>query len=100
MYLASGNDPTAESLDDVVSRVHPFLHQLATSSQYEGQTILVVAHAGVGRVMTSMLTGVPLADIAVLDSPNALPTELPLVRISDHNDDSIAKLHIHNEPGQ
>jgi len=77
-YAASGVDANAETPADVAIRVQKFL---TTLDQYDGETLLVVSHAGVGRVILSILTGEPMSDLARATIPNCEPIELPLDRI-------------------
>lgn len=77
-YAASGVDPEAETIAMVDGRVREFL---ATLEQYDGETLLVVSHAGVGRVILSILTGEPMSDLARTTIPNCEPIELSLDRI-------------------
>ena len=51
----------AEPLDDFAERVWSVYESIAT--QYQGQHILVVAHAGVIRAITSRILGMPLHDV-------------------------------------
>lgn len=76
-YAESGVDPDAETPDQVAIRVQKFL---ATLDRYDNETILVVSHAGVGRVMRLILMGESMADLALMTIPNCEPIELPLER--------------------
>ncbi len=78
---ALGEDTTIETPAVVAARLRPFLAELCT--HYDGKTVLVVAHAGLGRVLRSMLTEVAIEDLAKLDVANAQPLELPVDRISE-----------------
>lgn len=51
----------AEPLDDFAKRIWDVYENLA--EQYRGQHILVVAHAGVIRAITSQILGMPLDDV-------------------------------------
>ena len=77
-YVAGGTDPTAETPDDVARRLERFLKEVAAM---DGGHLLVVAHAGVGRIFQSLLTDVPLAELAEQSVVNAQPFELPLGRL-------------------
>ena len=81
-YIASGQDKIAETPEQVEERLRKVLLAL---NYVDGHTILIVAHAGVGRVLRSMLTGVDLAKIATLDVPNAQPIHLPLDRLKEYD---------------
>ncbi len=78
---AAGEDTTIETPLEVTARLRPFLSKLC--SGYDGKTVLIVAHAGVGRVLRSMLTEVPIEDLAKLDVANAQPLELPVDRLAE-----------------
>jgi len=51
----------AEPLDDFTERVWNVYENLA--QQYQGQHILIVAHAGVVRAITSKILGMALSDV-------------------------------------
>ncbi len=78
---SSGQDATIEAPEQVAARLRPFLAELC--SQYDEKTVLIVAHAGVGRVIRSMLTEVPIEDLAKLDVANAQPLDLPIDRLTE-----------------
>lgn len=78
-YAASGEDNEAETPAQVEARLIPFVDRLKS---HHGDTILVVAHAGVGRVLRAMLTGVGISKLAKLDVPNAQPIHLPVDRLN------------------
>ena len=83
-YLAAGTDPTAETPAQITSRVTAALKDLERSGA--DKTVLIVAHAGIGRTLRAILTGVTLADLAAITIPNAQSYELPL----DHLKEAIA----------
>ena len=74
-YASTGQDINAETPEEVESRLRPFLDSL---SDVEEEIVLIVAHAGIGRVLRSMLTGVDIQVLAKIDIPNAKPMYLPL----------------------
>lgn len=74
-YSASRTDDNAETMEQVETRLFPFIEGL---KNHNGDTILIVAHAGVGRVLRAMLTGVDISKLAKLDVPNAQPIYLPV----------------------
>jgi broad specificity phosphatase PhoE len=74
-HIASGTDPDAETVGEVLNRVTSFLRDIAA---VETETVLVVAHAGIGRVFRALLLGVTLESIAHTGLENAEPFELPL----------------------
>jgi uncharacterized phosphatase len=78
---ANGQDSTIETPDQVASRLRPLLAELCSS--YDEKTVLIVAHAGLGRVLRSMLTQVPIDDLAKLDVANAQPLDLPVDRLTE-----------------
>lgn len=80
---AAGEDTTIETPEVVSARLRPFLAEL--HSHYEGKTVLIVAHAGLGRVLRSMLTEVPIEDLAKLDVANAQPLDLPVDRLAEES---------------
>ncbi|MDP3181947.1 MAG: histidine phosphatase family protein [Desulfobaccales bacterium] len=63
--LANFRIPGGESLMDVRRRALPRLDELI--KQHAGQTILVVAHAGINRVIVSEALGLPLDNLFRLD---------------------------------
>jgi broad specificity phosphatase PhoE len=81
-YLASRVDPTAETPEAVMARIKDFLVDFIPAVPADS-TVLMVAHAGIARVMRSLLTPVPLLDIAETTIPNAEPFELPLTNLTD-----------------
>lgn len=78
-YAKSGIDPEAETPEVVAIRVRRFL---ATLERYDGDTVLIVAHAGVGRILRSILTGIPMSELALTNISNCEPIELPLDRLA------------------
>jgi alpha-ribazole phosphatase len=66
--------PGAESLDDFVARVTAGFNSLLTD--YSGQTVLVVAHAGVIRAIISHVLAMPPAAMYRINVANAGMTRL------------------------
>jgi len=77
-YAESGVDPEAETPELVAVRVQKFL---ATLGRYGDESILVVSHAGVGRIMRLILMGESMSELALMTIPNCEPIELPLNRL-------------------
>lgn len=53
--------PGAEALEDFTTRIWSVYEEVA--EQYRGQHVLIVAHAGVVRAITSKVLGMPLDDV-------------------------------------
>lgn len=62
--IAGFRPPGAESFEDVAGRAWPALERIAAGHTGTGDaTILIVAHAGVNRVLLCRLLGMPLAGL-------------------------------------
>lgn len=77
-YLAGHTDPTAETLEQVAVRLRGLLRELKAST---AGNVLLVSHAGIGRVLQLLLVGIPMDELAERSVPNATPFELPLERL-------------------
>jgi broad specificity phosphatase PhoE len=77
----AGTNPAAETPEDVLDRLHSWLVDAA--ARYPDKVVLIVSHAGVGRALCAILTGVGLEAVATLDSPNAEAFELPLDNLDE-----------------
>ena len=53
--------PNGESFSALQKRVIEFIHQL--QSQYQGQTILIITHAGVIRALLANVLNLPLSEV-------------------------------------
>lgn len=73
-YLESGADDSAEPIEDLTYRATSFLRDLAF---HPGEVVLVVAHAGIARVLRAIATDTDLHEVAKLEVPNAQPLHVP-----------------------
>jgi len=71
VYRVAPNDPTLETVDQVTARLKHLLGTLPADGN-----VMLVGHAGSGRILKSILTGTAIDDIPEL--PNCRVFELPL----------------------
>lgn len=88
--LAWGQNPEAftppggELLRDVATRVHHAFAQMLQA--HRGQSLLVVAHGGVIRVLLAHILGMPLSQIGRIDIPYASLSQLAAYHYPGRND--------------
>ena len=74
--LEKATIPNAESVQQFRDRVEPCLQQILRENS--GQTVVVVCHGGVIRMMLAILLGLPLTKTAAFDIEYASLTEVHL----------------------
>jgi broad specificity phosphatase PhoE len=79
-YLTThAGEPQLETPADVATRLKEVLSEL---TDRDG-TVLLVSHAGTGRVLKAMLGGIDIETLANETVPNADPIEMPVIRIKE-----------------